>query len=165
MKYLSEPKSKQLQRVLDQLEQSYREQYARHCQIEEIVDVFKNVMLWRSSLGRIEYSVNPNPIHYPDLYIQTYEYPIDLVIDSFCGIIHKTFQVDWKMENASGLLQLKTTIFEPFDFDFKLDITIHVYEGFHKTCELVKIPRGVHKEASHMLYDYKINCGNETIAA
>jgi len=157
MKYGFPPRPEELQTKLDKLDAVFRLQVANMCKLYEIVEDLRAASMWDDP-SKMEYSTaalqeDRHSWLRPKLIVRTYNFPLDIIINELCSIIHQKYGVDWKLRVAEGLLILHTEIDEP-----RLGIDIHVSEGSNKTCEIIKEVSRTYDP--FIEYKYKMDCSS-----
>ncbi len=146
----------ELKKLLNKQNALYRTRISRIIKMYNLVEDLRETLLWKSPLGKCEYSFfvydsGDSPTTF--LYIRTYEYPIDMIIDFFCSVLHQKYGILWEMENDDRILTLKA-LYE------RIIIHIMVSEGENAQCKLVKKFTGTNHFASFDApqHEYVINC-------
>lgn len=147
----------------DKAESLYRERIATIHMLQDFMDYMQTLPRWRFLSGRYSHAnaytrkvycgmIWADPT-WPDVYINTYNIPIETVINDICGPIHRTFGVDWTMEPQSdGDVWLKTRIKPEYSKHYFV-VNVIIGDGIPK-CNIVK-------EVKKHTYDniiYRIKC-------
>lgn len=95
---------------------------------------------------------------YHTLDLSLYDVPVEMVIDLFCGHLHRVYGIDWRMIPTSECIELESK-YEDINIHFR------IYEKSMQTCEIKRYTTRVRSDeeldAYRYEYRYEMDCGEE----
>lgn len=136
-------------------EKNYIENRRLEFEKELIFDELRKTKLWNYYPVRIRswgsYSASI-------LSLSLYDIPVEMVIDFFCGHLHRVFNINWRMVPSYDYVQL-------ISYYKNIRITFEVNEESMQTCEIRRrIIKERSKDEMDMLrfeYAYEMDCAEE----
>ena len=133
-------------------EKDFLEHQKQEHKKEDILNELRKTRLWHYYPVRIRswdwlYNV---------LNLSLYDVPVEMVIDFFCGHLHRVYGIDWKMIPTSGHIELHSKYKD-------INIRFEVHEESMQACEIKRYVTRVRsdKELNVYRYEYRyeMDCG------